>query len=77
MDSGFGANFWGFFVLAGAWCVVYFAWAIAANRRDEERDRHPTDLGGSGHPDMDAPNAPADDGAAGGEEPAAANGEAR
>lgn len=45
MDSGFGASFWGFFVLAAAWCVAYFAWAIAANRREAEKRRDDDEAG--------------------------------
>lgn len=35
MEPGFGANFWGFFVMAALWCVAYFAWAVWTNRRDD------------------------------------------
>jgi len=31
---GFGSGFYGFFVAAAAWLVVYFLWAFAAARRD-------------------------------------------
>lgn len=34
MSDGFGWNFWGFFVLAAAWCVAYFVWAWWANRNE-------------------------------------------
>jgi len=30
---GFGANFYGFFLVAGVWCALYFGWALRANRR--------------------------------------------
>lgn len=32
-EPGFGPNFYGFFVVAAAWCLFYFGWALAANRR--------------------------------------------
>ncbi len=39
--SGFGWNFYGFFLFAAAWIVAYFVWAkwMAARdrRRNEER----------------------------------------
>lgn len=49
MGNGFGANFWGFFVLAAAWCVVYFVWAVAANRREAEDHRRHRGDEGPGH----------------------------
>lgn len=36
MAGGFGISFYGFFVFAAVWCVLYFAWALRANRRDRE-----------------------------------------
>ena len=34
MNEGFGWSFYGFFVVAGAWCAAYFAWATWKNARD-------------------------------------------
>jgi hypothetical protein len=34
---GFGWSFYGFFVAAGAWLVVYFLWAWRAAVRDRHR----------------------------------------
>lgn len=34
---GFGASFYGFFVVAAVWLVLYFAWAVRAARRDNNR----------------------------------------
>jgi hypothetical protein len=36
---GFGSSFYGFFVAAAAWLVVYFLWAFAAARRDAQSGR--------------------------------------
>jgi hypothetical protein len=36
MSVGFGASFYGFFIAAAVWLVVYFAWAARAARRDED-----------------------------------------
>lgn len=33
MTSGFGWNFYGFFVFAVVWIAAYFAWARWMNRR--------------------------------------------
>ena len=37
MTPGFGWSFYGFFVVAAAWCVVYLAWALAKNRAEARR----------------------------------------
>jgi hypothetical protein len=34
---GFGASFYGFFVAALLWLVVYFLWAFKADARDRHR----------------------------------------
>lgn len=34
MSQGFGWSFYGFFVIAALWCLLYFAWAVWANRRE-------------------------------------------
>jgi hypothetical protein len=35
---GFGWSFYGFFVAAGVWLVVYFVWAFKAVAREHERN---------------------------------------
>jgi uncharacterized membrane protein len=37
MIEGFGMNFYGFFIYAGAWVVGYFLGALYANRKDNAR----------------------------------------
>lgn len=40
--SGFGWNFYGFFVVAVVWCILYFGWAQWMTRRErEEEDSDP------------------------------------
>ena len=34
---GLGWSFYGFFVGAAIWLVLYFLWAVSAARRDRER----------------------------------------
>lgn len=41
MDVGFGWGFYGFFVAAVAWLVVYFLWAWRAAGRDRANHRDP------------------------------------
>jgi hypothetical protein len=36
--SGFGWNFYGFFLFAAAWVAAYFAWARAMATRDAARE---------------------------------------
>lgn len=38
LSMGFGWSFYGFFVAAGAWLIVYFTWAWLAAQRDRARD---------------------------------------
>jgi len=35
---GFGWSFYGFFIAAGVWLVLYFAWAFTAAARERERN---------------------------------------
>jgi hypothetical protein len=37
--SGFGWNFYGFFLVAAAWLAGYFAWAMRADRRNPRTRR--------------------------------------
>jgi hypothetical protein len=37
--NGFGWNFYGFFLAAGAWLVCYFLWAWRAASRERETRR--------------------------------------
>ena len=34
---GFGWSFYGFFLCAAAWLVLYFVWSAAVNRRERRR----------------------------------------
>jgi len=34
---GFGASFYGFFIAAAVWLLVYFLWAFSAAGRDRRR----------------------------------------
>ena len=36
---GFGWSFYGFFVAALIWLLLYFVWAAGAAARDREQDR--------------------------------------
>jgi hypothetical protein len=36
---GFGWSFYGFFIAAAVWMIVYFLWAWRAAARDERRAR--------------------------------------
>jgi len=36
---GFGWSFYGFFLSAAGWMVLYFIWALAAAARDRRRNR--------------------------------------
>jgi hypothetical protein len=36
---GFGWSFYGFFVAAAAWLVLYFVWALRAAARDRRDER--------------------------------------
>ncbi|HEY0876430.1 MAG TPA: hypothetical protein VGD94_23350 [Vicinamibacterales bacterium] len=38
MQAGFGWSFYGFFVCAALWLVLYFAWAAVADRRERDRE---------------------------------------
>lgn len=38
-DAGFGWSFYGFFLAAGSWLVVYFLWARQAAAGDRARRR--------------------------------------
>lgn len=38
--TGFGWSFYGFFLAAVVWLVVYFAWAARAAARDRRQVRH-------------------------------------
>lgn len=35
MTGGFGWSFYGFFLFSAVWCLLYFLWALWANRRDD------------------------------------------
>jgi hypothetical protein len=35
--TGFGWSFYGFFVAAGVWLLLYFIWAFSAAARDRRR----------------------------------------
>ena len=35
---GFGWSFYGFFIAAGAWLILYFAWAFKAAARERGRN---------------------------------------
>jgi hypothetical protein len=35
--TGFGWSFYGFFMAAGLWLLLYFVWAFGAAVRDRER----------------------------------------
>jgi hypothetical protein len=37
--SGFGMNFYGFFVVALLWVVAYFCWASRINASETRRER--------------------------------------
>jgi heme/copper-type cytochrome/quinol oxidase subunit 2 len=36
---GFGWSFYGFFIAAVVWLLLYFAWAFRAAARDRQRSR--------------------------------------
>jgi hypothetical protein len=36
---GFGWSFYGFFIVAAVWLLLYFVWAMAADARERERNR--------------------------------------
>ena len=38
-NMGFGASFYGFFIAAGIWLLVYFLWAFKAAARDRSGAR--------------------------------------
>ena len=59
--TGFGWNFYGFFLFAGAWIAAYFAWAWWMERRETTAERTRNDHGraraarGEGAPQANAP----------------------
>jgi hypothetical protein len=36
---GFGWSFYGFFICAAVWLVLYFVWSAAVDARERHRDR--------------------------------------
>jgi hypothetical protein len=39
LRMGFGWSFYGFFVVAALWLLLYFVWTVAADARERGRER--------------------------------------
>ena len=60
MSEGFGWSFYGFFVVAAAWCVVYFVWAVRKNAQEAGVTPQPSEREGDSMPSAAASEAGGD-----------------